>query len=148
MLRWRYVVVMWLIGGALTAYGVMVEIQVRAAVGSGLYRLMAKMTSQEQIDHYRWLSQSFVVIGPLIIVGAFLLRRNWDRIREGLWLKAQADRLRGRADRLRKRSKQLKRSNATKAQKVTRQAEKLEHKSARLSEKALRKLGERGNDQA
>jgi len=38
MLRWRWVLLAWMIGGCLLAYGVLVEIELRREVGGGLRR--------------------------------------------------------------------------------------------------------------
>lgn len=76
MLRWRWVLVLWLLGGALTVYGVVIELKVRAAVGSGLYRVLAHISYGGSIDHYRWLSMLCVLLGPGLIALGYLCRRK------------------------------------------------------------------------
>lgn len=148
MLRWRWVLVLWVIGGAMTAYGVWVELEVRSTIGTGAKRFMARIFYDNAIEEYRWFSTLCCVVGPLVILGAFLLRRNWDRIREGRWLQGQAERLFGKAEWWRKQSTRLKGVDPAAAQAAQRKADQLARKSQRLSEKALRKLREAGDGSA
>ena len=144
MLRWRWVLVRWVIGAVLTAYGVWVELEVRASVGTGARRVLARMFYRDAIDEYRWFSTLCAVGGPLVILGAFLLRRNWDRIREGRWLHRKAERLEGKAAWWQREGQRLSARDPAAAAAARRKADRFKRKSTRVGQKALRKLGEDG----
>lgn len=144
MLRWRWVLLLWLIGAAMTVYGVWVELEVRASVGTGAKRVLARMFYDDAINEYRWFSTMCAVAGPVIIAGAFLLRRNWDPRREGRWLQRQAQKLLDRAHWWRTQSTRLATSDPAAASVAKRKADRYARKSQRLSSKALRKLDRGG----
>lgn len=81
MLRCILGIMLLLAGAATTAYGVMVELQVRSDVGTGLRRWLAQRFYASQIDAWRSLSDQAVILGPALIILAYLLIRGWGGCR-------------------------------------------------------------------
>jgi len=142
MLRWRWVLLLWLIGGLATAYGVAVELEVRAAVGGGFNRFLANVFARDEIHHYRWISMLCAIGGPCLIVLAYLLRRNWDRLKEGRWFQRRAELQETRAAWWLAESRRLLRRDPAAARAAERKARKFQRKSQRLSERAIKRLRE------
>lgn len=66
-----------LLGLGLLGYGVLVELQVRAEVGSGFYRAMAHLFYSRMIEEYRAFSRLCLVLGPgLVLLACFLPGRS------------------------------------------------------------------------
>ncbi|MHC5067763.1 MAG: hypothetical protein ACYTF0_04155 [Planctomycetota bacterium] len=92
MLRWKWVLVLIVIGLLLTVYGVAIELHIRAEVGGGFKRWVATTFYREDISWHRYLSQTSAVLGPALIIGSLLLLRRWSHQRWAAWWGEQAQR--------------------------------------------------------
>ena len=77
MLRLRWVILIWLAGLLVLAYGIAVEMGVRAEIGSGARRFAAHLVYHGEIEQYRQMARTCVLIGPgVLVLGLVLLRKQ------------------------------------------------------------------------
>lgn len=70
-------IVLFVVGGWLIVYGVLIEVTVREELGGGLSRFLGKIFYDDTIREYREESRFHLVLGPvLVLVGLLAGRRR------------------------------------------------------------------------
>ena len=92
VMRWPAVILLWLTGGVMVLYGVLVEIEVRRNVGTGVTKGLAEALFSGDIAAWRDHSAIWLVAGSLLVVVGLVVLRRGDPVR-------RAQRCRDRADR-------------------------------------------------
>ncbi|MFW5882181.1 MAG: hypothetical protein ACOCVS_00960 [Planctomycetota bacterium] len=62
-------------GAVLTAYGLLIEIEIRTQIGTGLQRMLAHVFHGGTIRSYRETALLCVVVGPILATVGFFCRR-------------------------------------------------------------------------
>lgn len=76
MLRWRWVLFLWVLAAILVLLGVWIELEVRYEIGSGPYRWMAIRLWRGDVVYWREMALACLISGPVLFLLGFLLRRH------------------------------------------------------------------------
>ncbi len=71
LLAWSLIVA----GAVMAAYGLLIELEVRAQIGTGLHRMLAHAFYGGTIRSYRETAMVCVIVGPLLVALGFFTRR-------------------------------------------------------------------------